>query len=104
MELGADAGLLLPLSTDPSTSSYKAPLGFLSERFYLGGMPSLRGFKQGGAGPAALRRPMGGVSDSAASDAPGSDTPRKIAIGSSHDALGCDAYATVQVTIYMYHI
>lgn len=92
LELGADCGLLLPLQS--GGGRYCAAPGLLSERFLVGGMPSVRGFKQGGIGPAGRRRGRDAPVSTSSSSAPPSPPP--AVIGATHDALGCDAFATVQ--------
>lgn len=80
LSLGAEGGLLLPLSRSHKPTS-------VLDRFYLGGLgnTALRGFSQRGVGPTDVRRPPTG---------PGGE-PLEAPQGRTRDALGGDLYVSL---------
>lgn len=80
LAFGATAGFLLPLGV----SSVNRPTS-ISDRFFLGGPNSLRGFKQRGVGPSELRRIL--------------EEPKPDGLALPRDALGGDFMVSLPLVI-----
>lgn len=102
LQLGAELGFLTALGfRGASTSTH------ICDRFALGGMPSLRGFSAGCVGPADIRRSAqaqgvrtGAEAETAATAPAGaSEGGAPARLGSTHDALGCDAVFNAQAAV-----
>lgn len=78
LTLMASGGLMIPMMADRTTTSTS-----ISERFFLGGTTSLRGFGFKGAGPTGTRRP----------GTPGDGSPGEGPI--RRDALGGDLFTSL---------
>lgn len=94
VSLGMDAGVMAPLGRDGMQRRSS-----ISDRFFLGGVASLRGFENNSAGPCADRRlrqpPPLPQSEDARS--PPQSTP--VGDRQQHDYLGGDLYATVTAAV-----
>lgn len=91
LSVTASAGVLLPWGSNAAGGAAgaagAAAATCIADRFFLGGVSSLRGFKTNGVGPTDARRPRR-VEPAPGEPAPPVPPPRR-------DALGGDAFASV---------